>query len=119
MMVEQLESHIVEQQFLEQCFAKMDVNRDGTITAKEIAKTMKISNAEADELVREGDTDGDGELTFEGTGACQACNSLGIGNQFILLEIVNNNCNFFSHVTMFIKKENFDWGASCMVQIDF
>lgn len=68
MMVEQLESHIVEQQFLEQCFAKMDVNRDGTITAKEIAKTMKISNAEADELVREGDTDGDGELTFEGTG---------------------------------------------------
>lgn len=70
MMVEQLESHIVEQQFLEQCFAKMDVNRDGTITAKEIAKTMKISNAEADELVREGDTDGDGELTFEGTGAC-------------------------------------------------
>eukprot|EP00105_Crassostrea_gigas_P007267 XP_011421458.1 PREDICTED: calmodulin [Crassostrea gigas] len=65
MMVEQLESQIVEQQFLEQCFAKMDVNRDGTITAKEIAKTMKISNAEADELVREGDTDGDGELTFE------------------------------------------------------
>lgn len=80
MMVEQLESHIVEQQFLEQCFAKMDVNRDGTITAKEIAKTMKISNAEADELVREGDTDGDGELTFEGTGTHLACNSLGIGN---------------------------------------
>lgn len=67
MMVEQLESQIIEQQFLEQCFAKMDVNRDGTITANEIAKTMKISKAEADELVKEGDTDGDGELTFEGT----------------------------------------------------
>nr|XP_022322543.1 calmodulin-like [Crassostrea virginica] len=65
MMVEQLESQILEQQFLEKCFAKMDVNKDGTITASEIAKTMKISKAEADELVREGDTDGDGELTFE------------------------------------------------------
>ena len=66
-MVEQLESQILEQQFLEKCFAKMDVNKDGTITASEIAKTMKISKAEADELVREGDTDGDGELTFKGT----------------------------------------------------
>ncbi|XP_061183221.1 uncharacterized protein LOC133191487 [Saccostrea echinata] len=65
MMVEQLETQIMELQFLEKCFAKMDVNGDGTITAKEIAKTMGISRSDADELVKEGDMDGDGELTFD------------------------------------------------------
>lgn len=93
----------------------MDVNRDGIIMVKEIVKIMKILNVEVDELVREGDMDGDGELIFEGIGIYQVCNFLGIGNQFILLEIVNNNCNFFLYVIMFIKKENFDWGVLCMV----
>ncbi|XP_048728924.2 calmodulin-like [Ostrea edulis] len=65
MMVEQLEAQMVELQFLQSCFEKMDVNGDGSITAKEIAKTMGITRAEADELVTEGDTNGDGELTFD------------------------------------------------------
>lgn len=46
----------------------MDVNRDGIIMVKEIVKIMKILNVEVDELVREGDIDGDGELIFEGIG---------------------------------------------------
>jgi Ca2+-binding EF-hand superfamily protein len=67
MMVEQLETQIMEIQFLQSCFDKMDVNGDGTITAKEIAKTMGITREEADQLVKEGDTDNDGELNFDGT----------------------------------------------------
>ena len=66
MMLEKMEAAAVEEQYLREMFAQIDVNKDGKVSAKEIAVAMGIGKSEAKDLVKEADVNGDGEINFEG-----------------------------------------------------
>ncbi|VDI76856.1 calmodulin [Mytilus galloprovincialis] len=46
-------------------FRSMDVDGDGKVTVPEIVSSLKVSKAEAKELMEEADTDNDGKMSFE------------------------------------------------------
>ncbi|KAK3088494.1 hypothetical protein FSP39_019880 [Pinctada imbricata] len=67
MMVDRMEAAAMEDKYLQEMFSQMDLDKNGRVSYKEIAKTLGISKEEAKELIKEADTSGDGKINFEGT----------------------------------------------------
>ena len=60
-----------EEEEIRQAFSVFDRNGDGLISASELHHVMsnlgeKLTDAEVSEMMREADTDGDGQINFEG-----------------------------------------------------
>lgn len=46
-------------------FSKVDLNRDGKLTAKEIEQVLGVDAATVAAMIKEVDVDGDGEVDFD------------------------------------------------------
>lgn len=66
MMKDRLIANRMEENFLREIFESMDCDGNGYISAEEVAKALKLTQEEADDLVREVDEDGDGRISYHG-----------------------------------------------------